>query len=307
MTRQEAFLPGLGRSLVRGAVVGILVGVSVGAVVSAFVVSVYAIFLFYYAAPSAALLGALQGLWLYLERDRWASQREVLLFGTVSGAALGLLGFAPIFVQTNVLLRGRDIVLLLCAAIAGGGAAGRVNASFFVSYARPQMSPGLRRRLVAGGLIVLSIGLFEYLQYGPAVARKLPVPALSERAVRNLPSGHARGVRWAGCYEYNGDFFEGSGVVGTAGGAMVFVQKGGALQIDDIGHGKTLRGGIDADGRFWAGTQGEERDGSALRLLVRGRFLDRDRFKFSFRVSLVKHGSVANTTREDGAGHRVSC
>ncbi len=266
----------------------------------------YAIFLFFYATPTAIILGAMQGLWLYLERNRFSTARELILFETLSGAALGSLAFAPIFVQTNVILSWWAIGILLFAAIAGGLAAGTVNAWFFSSYVHPQTIAGHRRRFVTGCLIIFAFAVLEYFHYGPSIIRAVPVLKLSESSVLSLPSGDASGSRWAGCYQYAGDF-KGSAWVGGEGGLMRFSQNDGRLEVYDTGHETMLVGGINVDGRFWAGTQRLTRDGGVWRFLLRGKFLDTDRFEYSWRFTLRTGGTSANTGRTVGSGYRVSC
>lgn len=311
--KKDAGTLGVAWSVARGVLSWALVGCGTAAVISFLVLSAYAVFVFEDAGPAAAVLGAIQSVWLYLERTRWRSSRELFGFGSLSGAALGLLGFAPSFAQTTVNFSWSAISVLLCAALAGGLAAGSVNAWFFVSQVRADAPPGYSRWLFTGCCLVLSVAAFEYWHYGPIIIRKLPVPKLSESSVLNLPAGDATGSRWSGLYRFRGETFESSGMVGGERGLIQFVQNNGSLKVCRDGD-EVLAGGINANGEFWAGSQrtGDaalvwrgSQGAYALRWLLKGKFLDNDHFEYSSRTSLLENGRFRNSTRVDGTGDRL--
>jgi hypothetical protein len=252
------------------------------------------------------LLGALHGPWLYFERDRWRSAGQLHRFGLLSGAVFGLLGFPPAFARTSLIVSPFQVGVFLAAALLGGAAAGLANARFYLPQVRPQVPSGWRRRLVAGCLIVLPLAAFEYLHYGSGVLRRWPIPALAENSVLRLPVGDARGSDWAGCYDYSAEFFEASGIVGTTGGRLRLVQQEGRLQLEEAAS-HPLHGGIDQDGRFWAGGQRAAPDGPVLRTLIQGKFVRQGEFTISLRSTVLKGGTVLNSTHAEGKGHRVSC
>ena len=146
--------------------------------------------------------------------------------------------------------------------------------------------------------------LLEYSLFWPRLTRKLPIIPLDERSVFNLPPGNARGSQWSGCFQYNGEMFWASGIVGSEGGMATIRQDAGALKVSMAGSAASLAGGIDADGGFWAGTQTAVPQGGTLRTLLKGKFQGTDRFEYSLRPSYLKGSTFENTTREDGMGSR---
>src|SRR5947208_2913090 len=88
-------------SMVTGILLWCVIGIGVSVLVSATLVLGYALFIVKDALAPAALSGAVQGLWLYLARNRWSGKKELVWFGIISGAALGLLDFAPAYVTTT--------------------------------------------------------------------------------------------------------------------------------------------------------------------------------------------------------------
>jgi len=294
------------KSLAGGAIIWCTVGAGVAALISSLVIFVWAIYVVTVAAPIAALLGCVQGLWLYLERLHWKNSGERMRFGWTSGAALGLLGFAPSYIHIEILPSHgcRDIAVFLVAALFGGMAAGGVTAKLTPTPDGPQGASGRARRVLVGCLLILIGASVEYSLYWPALIRKLPIPRLDESSVINLPAGSARGSLWSGCFQYNGEFFWASGVAGKEGGAPFVQQKDGVLRVSLGGSGRELSGGVDEDGRFWAGAQAPVGQGETLRTLVKGRFLDKDHLQYSLRRSYLKGTTFQNTTRVDGRGLR---
>jgi len=227
--------------------------------------------------------------------------------GSLSGAALGLLNFAPSFAQTTVLHRWWGIGVFVAAALAGGYAAGRFNAWLITPEIGPGARPGRRvdaKRLIPVGFVLLGIAVLEYFHYGPVIIRKFHIPALRESSVVNLPAGNATGSRWSGTYQVELEALESSGFVGKSGGQLEFVQQDGQLTVNGLG-GMILRGGMDSNGRFWAGGQRQTGvESGTLRFLLTGRFQDTEVFTCSKRVTLLKGGRHVNSSREDGSGHR---
>src|SRR5256885_8771151 len=128
------------RSIVTSMVTGILlwcvIGIGVSVLVSATLVLGYALFIVKDALAPAALSGAVQGLWLYLARNRWSGKKELVWFGIISGAALGLLDFAPAYLTTTTACFGwGHIFLFVIAALAGGSSAGYVNSQVHLAEA----------------------------------------------------------------------------------------------------------------------------------------------------------------------------
>jgi hypothetical protein len=220
-------------SVARGALIWCTVGTGVAALISSLMIFVWAIFVIKVAAPIAALLGSVQGFWLYVERLHWSNSQERVRFGWMSGAALGLLGFALSYIEIEILPSHgwRDIAIFLAAALFGGMAAGGVTAKLTPAPNAPPVVSGGARRILVGILLIVAGAWIEYSLYWPALIRKLPIPRLDESSVVDLPAGNARGSLWSGCFQYNGESFWASGMVGGEGGAAFVEQKGGALRV----------------------------------------------------------------------------
>jgi hypothetical protein len=289
-----------------GAAIWCSVGLGVAALISALAIFVWAIYVFSVAWRSAAILGAIHGIWLYFEREHWSSVEQHVRFGMLTGALLGLLAFAPSYIQTGILpSRGwLDIAIYIAAAVLGGLTAGGVNARTFPVTSRPQITSRRGRRILFACLLFLGGGALEYSCYWPSLLRKLPIASLNESSVSNLPAGDAQGTGWSGCFQYLGEYFWSSGVVGGEGGVAYVQQKDGALDISLGGSRPHLIGGAAADGRFWAGAQAPVSQGEVVRTLLKGRFVDKDHLEYSLRRTYLKNGSFGNTTRVDGTGSR---
>src|SRR5438045_6218167 len=112
------------RQIVTSMVTGILlwgvVGIVVSVLVSATLVLGYALFIVKDARAPAALSGAVQGLWLYLARNRWSGKKELVWFGIISGAGLGLLDFAPAYVTTTACFGWGHIFCFVIVGVAVG-------------------------------------------------------------------------------------------------------------------------------------------------------------------------------------------
>jgi len=206
------------------------------------------------------------------------------------------------------LVFGKTVPDVSLNAIANlGYAAGRFNAWLITPEIGPGARPGRRvdaKRLIPVGFVLLGIAVLEYFHYGPVIIRKFPIPALRESSVVNLPAGNATGSRWSGTYQVELEALESSGFVGKSGGQLEFVQQDGQLTVNGLG-GMILRGGMDSNGRFWAGGQRQTGvESGTLRFLLTGRFQDTEVFTCSKRVTLLKGGRHVNSSREDGSGHR---
>ena len=218
------------RSIATAAAVWALVGPAVAAVIAAFRVFVWVIASFSEMVATAAVLGAVQGLWLYLAGRPSDSKYGVHRWlGSVSGALLGLLGFPPVFSRVNGVVADRlTVAVFLLAAIFGGIAAG-LTCTGVVTRLLGSRTSTLGRSVVVGCLLVLPLAGLDYHLYWPETADRLPVPRVSQQAITNFSAGNARGSAWTGCYQYLGRYSRGSGVVGNEGGLLKMTQTDGAL------------------------------------------------------------------------------
>src|SRR5438552_2547418 len=117
------------RIIAKAAAVWVIVGVPVAAVIAAFRVFLFVITSVPEMAATAAVLGAVQGLWLYLAgRPSESGYGGVLRLSSISGCVLGLLGFPPVFSRSNVVADRLMVAVFLLAAICGGIAAGYATA-----------------------------------------------------------------------------------------------------------------------------------------------------------------------------------
>jgi len=234
-----------------GAVVWVVVGVPVAAIIAAFRVIVWVIYGLPEMSGTAAVLGAVHGLWLYLAgRSDELKDSQVRWFGAVTGGVLGLLGFLPVFSRINGIIADRLMVaVFLSAAVCGGIAAGFVLTKILAVPVRsPRSTVG--RAIFVGCLLVLPLAALDFHFYWAPTVDRLPVPQVSREDVTNLAAGNARGSAWSGCYQYLGQFSWGSGVHGREGGLLQVAQTDGALKAND---GSPLLGGVDGDGRFHFG------------------------------------------------------
>jgi hypothetical protein len=170
------------RSIATAAAVWAIVGVPVAAVIAAFRVSIWVITSFPEMAATAAILGAVQGLWLYLAGQPSESEYVYLRWlGSVSGGILGLLGFPPVFSRSNIVADRLMVAVFLLAAICGGIAAGLASARVVAVSLRGRRST-MGRSVVAGCLLVLPLAALDYQLYWPPTADRLPVPRVSHQA-----------------------------------------------------------------------------------------------------------------------------
>ena len=291
------------RSIATAAAVWAVVAVPVAAVVAAFRVFVWVIFALPDMAATAAVLGAVQGLCLWLAgRPSNSDYSHSRWFGPVAGGVLGLLGFPPVFSRINGVVADRLLVAVsLLAAICGGIVAGFVSARV---VAVPVRRSTLGRSVVIDCILVLLLAALDWHFYWLPTIDRLPVAQVSRQAVMNLAPGDARGSAWAGCYQYLGQTSRGSGVIGKEGGLLKVGQADGALRVLD-GDARPLLGGVDGNGRFRFG--GERTTGQdTLRVLWEGTFHDNS-LDFSRRMTGLRSLNPLNTTRLTGTAQRISC
>jgi hypothetical protein len=286
------------------AAVWVIVGVPVAAVIAAFRVSVYVITSFPEMAVTAAVLGAVHGLWLYLAgRPSESESRERRWLGWVSGGVLGFLGFPPVFSRSNIVADRPMMAFFLVAAICGGIAAGLASGRLVAVPVRDGRST-VGRTVTIGCLIVLPLAALDYHFYWPPTSDRLPVARVSRQDLSNLSAGDARGSAWAGCYEYLGQFSRGSGVIGEKGGLLKVEQADGALKVLD-GSAHPLLGGVDGNGHFRFG--GATLSGQdTMRVLWEGKFHGSS-LEFTERVTVSRDAEVQNTTRVTGTAQRIAC
>ena len=292
------------RSVAATAVVWVVVGVPAAAIIAASRMFVWVIFALPEMAETAAVLGAVQGLWLYLAGRPEPEDGHLRWFGPAAGGVLGLLGFPPVFSRINGVVADRLLVAVsLLAAVCGGIAAGFVSTKVVAVPVRGRRST-LNQPLVLGCLLVLPLAALDYHFYWVPMVDRLPVPQVSRQVVTSLAAGNARGSAWAGCYQYLGQLSRGSGVLGKEGGLLKVAQADGALKVVD-GDAHPLLGGVDGDGRFRFGaerTTGQD----TLRVLWEGKFHGNS-FDFTKRVTGLRGPNLLNTTRLTGTAQRISC
>jgi hypothetical protein len=292
------------RSIVCAVAVWAIVGVPVAVVIAGFRVFVWVIFALPEIAATAAVLGAVQGLWLYLaSMPSEPNRNNHRWFGATSGGILGLLGFPPVFSRINSIIADRlSVEVFLLAAVSSGIAAGVATARVMAALRSRRLILG--RGMVVGCLLVLPLAALDYHFYWPPTADRLPVPRLSHQAVTNISAGDAQGSSWAGCYQYLGQFSRGSGLVGGEGGLLRVEQSDGSLRVFD-GSADPLLGGVDGNGRFRFGserTTGQD----TLRMLWEGKF-NGSSLDYTRRITVLHGMNVLNTTRLLGTAQRITC
>ena len=271
------------KRIATAAAIWVIVGVPVAAVIAGFRVFAWVIFSLPEMAATAAVLGAVQGLWLYLAgRPSEQEYGDLPWFGPASGGILGLLGFPPVFSRINGVVADR---------VDGGGFPlgrrlrwNRRRIRLGESWARA------RAQTFAGALslAVYSCCLSPPLiitSTGPRPSDRLPVPPVSHQAVTNLSAGDARGSTWAGCYQYLGQLSRGSGVIGGDGGLLEMEQTDGSLNVLKVS-GYALLGGVNGNGRFRFGaeiTTGKD----TLRVLWEGKF-NSSSLDFTRRITVLR-------------------
>ncbi len=279
-----------------------MVAVPVAAIIAAFRVFVYVMYAVPEMAVTAAVLGCVQGLWVYLAgRPTKSQESDLRWFGAVSGGVLGLLGFPPVFSRINGIVADRLLVAVsIFAAVCGGIAAGAILIKVVAVPLRGGGSiPG--RAVVVAFFFVLPIGALDYHLFWAQMVDRLPVPDVTRQALTNLAAGNARGSAWSGCYQYLGQYSRGSGLVGKEGGLLRVAQTDGALKAND---GSPLLGGVDDNGRFRFG--GEISTGQdTARVLWEGRFY-KNSLSFTKRVTGLRGTKVSNTTRLKGTAQRCN-
>jgi hypothetical protein len=288
-------------SMATASAVWVIAGVPVASVIAACRIWIWVILSVPDMAATAAVLGAVQGLWLYLAgRPPEADFRGRRWLGSVSGGVLGLLGFLPVFSRTDIVADRSTVAVFLLAAICGGTAAGLALGRVVALQARWGRLT-LSRSILVGGLIVLPLAAVDYRLYWPPAVARLPVPLVSRRAVTNISAGNAHGSAWAGCYQFKGQFSRGG--VGGAWGPLMVAQADGGLKV--LNGTSALQGGVDDDGGFRFGA--EEVEGQdTIRVLWEGKFKGSS-LDFTRRETVLRGTSIANTTRLTGTAQRISC
>jgi hypothetical protein len=293
---------GVAWTVLRAALIWAPVGMCVAAAICFFRISGFAVFLFADAGPAALVLGVIEGSWLYYEKSKTANAHEFIRFGFISGAGLGLLALPPALAQSDAsFVDWISPAVFVVAALVGGGIGGVFSASSFrISASSREPSHSILRLIAGYCLVLVPVGLAEYSHYGTIVQTRLKVlAALSKASVYGLPAGNATGSRWSGCYDVN---YHNIGESGVGGGLACLTQVDGKVAISE-GRDPNLEGGIDSNGRFWAGRDTTFND-LDLRVLWNGEFTDNSRFQYSERATVLKNGRFSNSTIAEGSGHR---
>jgi len=192
--------PSLLKTVATAAGMWLAVGVPVAAVVAAFRVFVWVIFGLPEMMVTAAALGAVQGLWLYLVGRPSTENRGLEWFSMGLGGVLGLLGFPPVMSRIDGVVVDRLMVaVFLLAAFCGGIAAGFVSTSVVAVPLRNRST--LVRAAGVGCLLVLLLAVLDYRFFWTEAADRLPVAQVSNQAIANISAGDARGSTWSGCYQ----------------------------------------------------------------------------------------------------------
>lgn len=280
----------------------VLIGVPVAALIAAFRIFVWVILALPDMAATAAVLGAVQGLWLYLAGCDERS-RQLRWLGAASGGILGLLGFPPVFSHINSVVADRLMVgIFISAAVCGGIAAGLALSRRVVG--KGSRSPMSARGIAVGCVLLMLLAVIDYQFYWSSTADRLPVSRVSRQTIANLSAGNAEGSTWAGCYQYLGRYSRGSGVLGGEGGVLRVEESNGSLRVLDAS-ANPLLGGVDRNGSFRFGaerTTGQD----TLRVFWEGKF-NENSLTLTRRITVLRGMNVLNTTRLRGTGKRIPC
>lgn len=299
LARQPSALLAL-RSIGTAGALWVVVGVPVSAAIAALSFSVWVIASFPAMALTAALLGAVQGLWFCLAGQRSKPEYDDLLpLGLLSGGFLGLLGFPPVFSRASIIAARPTVAVFLMAAIVGGLAAGLVAARVLTMPLRGRRFK-LGWKVVIGGLIVLTA--IDYRFYWPAAAERIAAPEVSRQEIANLSAGDARGSAWAGCYKYQGRL-----PLGTGGetGQLKVAQTEGMLRVEKWGEPYSLLGGVDRNGRFRFGAEISTGQGT-LRVLWQGKFHG-NYLEFKRRTTVVNGANDLGARQLTGTAQLTTC
>lgn len=133
------------------------------------VVYFYAFFVLIDAAPGALSLGAIEALWLFLEKFKATNSQQFIRFGFVSGSRLGIL--APALARSDAIFSSwLAPAVFFVAALVGGGVGGVFSAASFRMGTTSRTPSSSMLRLLAGCcLIFVPLGVVEYFHYGPIV------------------------------------------------------------------------------------------------------------------------------------------
>jgi hypothetical protein len=291
------------RTILTSAAIWVFLAVPVAAGISFLAVSLLIIYAVKEMVATAAVLGAVQGLCLFL-MAKWSrpvpgsspeNPNRCSWFGALFGGALGLLGFVPVYSYTSISGAFWLVIIFLIAAISGGAVAGMVCCGGI--SARLRCSVALGRSFVLASLFMLTLAVADYKMYWHGLDDQHPTPLL---ALTNLSAGDARGTAWSGCYDYSARISDGSG---GEGGILSIRQQDGGLNISDP-DGASFRGGVDRNGHFRAGAK-TGYDGYTIRILWTGTF-GMNSFTATKRDTWVGHWKI-NTMKMAGTAKRVSC
>lgn len=290
------------RSMGIAAAIWVLVGVPITGLIAALSMSFWVLAAFADMAGTAAVLGAVQGLWFYLVGKRSTPGRDgVLTLGLLSGAFLGALGFRPVFSHTSIIAARPTAALMLAAGVAGGIVSGFI-AALILRRRLPTRSSTLRRGIAIGGLLAIGLAAIDYFVYWPAAAERIAVPEITHEEIASLSAGNARGSAWAGCYRYQGKLPLGTG---GAFGRLKVAQTDGMLKVIDGSDTQPLVGGVDRDGSFRFG--GDVRTiRNPLRVLWQGKFNGHS-FQFARRVTVVNGENGLGTNPLTGTAELIRC
>lgn len=301
--RVHLLLTGLG-NVAFSSVTWVLVGVPAAGIICAAALSFYVILAFHQMAITAAVLGAIQGLWLQLiGRSQERSRPELIYAGALSGCILGLFGFPPAFSDTELVITNNIvIVLFVSAAVFGGTAAGIVSALVTTPVRTPASS--LLRKIAIGCLLLLPLATAERFLFWPGTADKLPVQEVTQKAIARLSAGNARGSAWSGCYWYWGRLSGSSGGNGGQSGLLRIRQFDGLVYVV-LGNDTELKGGVDRKGDFRFGGE-NQRGGDIMRDLWEGRF-HKDSLEYIRRMTVLRPSNLRDNIKLIGTAKSVPC
>lgn len=286
-------------------VLWVLVGVPVAAAICALQLLAYVLIAVPRMAEVAAVLGIAHGLWLHLSRGCHRGLKAGdLWFGAISGGILGLLGFLPVFSQTELVIeRNVLIAIFIAAAVVAGIAAGITSAAVVVAPVK-NFGPTLRLKIGIGCLLVLPLALIEYDLYWAETVDNLPIQEVSRKTLAGLSSGDARGTSWSGCYRYWGHT---SFNAGGESGLLKVMQTDGSLRVLAFQFQERieLKGGADRDGRFRFG--GESTTGrNTIRYFWEGEF-HKNSLEYVRRSTLLTGSGSLYSTRLSGSAKWTEC
>lgn len=288
------------RSMGTAAALWVVIGVPVAALIAALCVSVWVIASLADMSAVACILGAVQGLWLYLAGQRSESDYGALLwFGSLSGGFLGVLAFPAVLSSTSMIAARPTVAVFLMAAIVGGVAAGLASAHVLHLPLRGR-SLTLGSRVTISGLLVIVLAAMDYRFFWPATAERVAASEVSRQEITSLSAGNARGSQWTGCYQYQGKTPLG---MGGGSGLLKVAQTDGVLKVEDWSN--SFLGGVDRNGRFRFGNE-IAAGPQTLRTIWQGKFQGNS-FEFERRMTVVNGVNALGTGPLTGTGQLIPC